>query len=179
MPCATHNVAGDWNASTVPGGGGPGSGWRAMVASGRPRFVLRRTTVRPDSPGDRPSRNILASRLRDLEAAGVIARSIYSQHPPGYESHLTRAGRDLLPVLFALREWGAAHTAQPVSQLLHRCDRPRGQPGAPAARDHRLPRLRGAGPRGRRHRGSAAGLTRARLPQVLRPHLRLVSNRRG
>jgi DNA-binding HxlR family transcriptional regulator len=72
-------------------------------------------------------RNILASRLRDLEAAGVIARSMYSKHPPRYEYHLTRAGRDLLPVLLALREWGEAHTAGPTPDLLHRCDRRAGQ----------------------------------------------------
>ncbi len=72
-------------------------------------------------------RNILASRLRDLEAAGVIARSMYSKHPPRYEYHLTRAGRDLLPVLLALREWGEAHTPQSAPGLLHRRDPPAGQ----------------------------------------------------
>ena len=75
-------------------------------------------------------RNILASRLRDLEAAGVIARSMYSSHPPRYEYHLTRAGRDLLPVLLALREWGEAHTPQSSADLLHRCDQRIGVPAA-------------------------------------------------
>ena len=72
-------------------------------------------------------RNILASRLRDLEAAGVVARSMYSQHPPRYEYHLTRAGRDLLPVLLALREWGQEHTMQPAPELLHGCGQRQGQ----------------------------------------------------
>ena len=75
-------------------------------------------------------RNILASRLRDLEAAGVVARSMYSQHPPRYEYHLTRAGRDLLPVLLALREWGQEHTMRPAPELLHRCGQRHGQRGA-------------------------------------------------
>ena len=75
-------------------------------------------------------RNILASRLRDLEAAGVVARSMYSQHPPRYEYHLTRAGRDLLPVLLALRQWGQEHTMQPAPELLHRYGQRHGQRGA-------------------------------------------------
>lgn len=52
------------------------------------------------------SRDILADRLRKLEAAGIIERQPYSEHPPRYEYHLTQAGRELFPVMLALREWG-------------------------------------------------------------------------
>ncbi len=52
------------------------------------------------------SRDMLADRLRKLEAAGIIERRLYSAHPPRYEYHLTQAGRELFPVLLALREWG-------------------------------------------------------------------------
>jgi DNA-binding HxlR family transcriptional regulator len=52
------------------------------------------------------SRDILADRLRKLEDAGVIERRQYSEHPPRYEYHLTQAGRELFPVMLALREWG-------------------------------------------------------------------------
>ena len=52
------------------------------------------------------SRDILADRLRKLEGAGIIERRPYSEHPPRYEYHLTQAGRELFPVLLALREWG-------------------------------------------------------------------------
>src|SRR5918911_2105935 len=47
------------------------------------------------------SRDILADRLRKLEAAGVIERRQYSEHPPRYEYHLTEAGRELFPVMLA------------------------------------------------------------------------------
>src|SRR5205809_6944814 len=38
------------------------------------------------------SRDILADRLRKLEAAGVIERRLYSEHPPRPAYHPTRAG---------------------------------------------------------------------------------------
>ena len=52
------------------------------------------------------SRDMLADRLRKLEGAGVIERRQYSEHPPRYEYHLTEAGRELFPMMLALREWG-------------------------------------------------------------------------
>jgi DNA-binding HxlR family transcriptional regulator len=52
------------------------------------------------------SRDILTERLRKLEAAGVIERRLYSEHPPRHEYHLTEAGRELFPVMLALTEWG-------------------------------------------------------------------------
>jgi len=54
-------------------------------------------------------RETLALRLRKLEETGVIERRRYSEHPPRDEYVLTDAGRDLSPVLTALREWGERH----------------------------------------------------------------------
>ena len=51
-------------------------------------------------------RDILADRLRKLEAAGVIERRPYSEHPPRHEYHFTEAGRELFPVMLALSQWG-------------------------------------------------------------------------
>jgi DNA-binding HxlR family transcriptional regulator len=51
-------------------------------------------------------RETLALRLRKLEEAGVIERRRYRDHPPRDEYLLTDAGRELIPVLAALREWG-------------------------------------------------------------------------
>ena len=54
-------------------------------------------------------RETLALRLRKLEETGIIERRRYSDHPPRDEYLLTAAGRDLTPVLTALREWGERH----------------------------------------------------------------------
>src|SRR5215467_3544155 len=50
--------------------------------------------------------NILAERLKRLEASGLIESRAYSEHPPRYEYHLTQRGRDLAPVLDAVAAWG-------------------------------------------------------------------------
>ena len=51
-------------------------------------------------------RDRLAARLKSLVAAGVLEQRQYQKHPPRSEYHLTEAGRELLPVLSALRAWG-------------------------------------------------------------------------
>jgi DNA-binding HxlR family transcriptional regulator len=69
------------------------------IAFGNKRFdAIARNTGAP--------RDRLAARLRALEAAGVIARIQYSDHPPRHEYELTQAGRELRMVLQALRTWG-------------------------------------------------------------------------
>lgn len=51
-------------------------------------------------------RDILTTRLRSLESAGIVVRDPYQERPVRYEYRLTRAGRDLQPVILALRTWG-------------------------------------------------------------------------
>ena len=53
--------------------------------------------------------NTLSARLKDLEASGLIARRLYSEHPPRLEYHLTEKGKSLGPVVKALRDWGQRH----------------------------------------------------------------------
>src|SRR5580658_4336869 len=52
------------------------------------------------------SRNILNQRLNRLVEAGVLAKVRYQEHPPRYDYRLTEKGRDLWPVLNAMRQWG-------------------------------------------------------------------------
>jgi DNA-binding HxlR family transcriptional regulator len=54
-------------------------------------------------------RDSLATRLRDLEQAGLIARHRYNEHPPRDEYVLTEAGEALAPVLRELRTWGETY----------------------------------------------------------------------
>lgn len=48
----------------------------------------------------------LASRLKHLEAHGLIERVRYQERPPRDEYRLTKKGADLWKVMTALREWG-------------------------------------------------------------------------
>jgi DNA-binding HxlR family transcriptional regulator len=52
------------------------------------------------------SRNILAERLDHLVDRGVLERQRYQEHPPRHAYVLTDKGRDLWPVLAAMRQWG-------------------------------------------------------------------------
>ncbi len=62
-------------------------------------------------------REVLASRLRKLEGAGVVTRAPYSERPPRFEYALSAAGEELIPVMAALHEWGERHaTPRPVEE---------------------------------------------------------------
>ena len=52
------------------------------------------------------SSRTLAERLRALERAGIVRRHSYPESPPRVEYELTDKGRDLLPVLDAMTEFG-------------------------------------------------------------------------
>jgi DNA-binding HxlR family transcriptional regulator len=51
-------------------------------------------------------RDILAARLKSLEAAGVVQRQPYQERPARHEYHLAEAGEQLVAVLHAIRDWG-------------------------------------------------------------------------
>jgi DNA-binding HxlR family transcriptional regulator len=71
------------------------------------------------------SRDILADRLRKLEAAGVIERRQYSEHPPRDEYHLTEAGQELFPIMLALYQWGDKWAVDsPALIRRHTCGQP-------------------------------------------------------
>ncbi len=48
---------------------------------------------------------MLAERLRDLEAAGLIERTVLPTSPPTVEYRLTARGRRLAPVIEAMRAY--------------------------------------------------------------------------
>ncbi len=54
--------------------------------------------------------NTLSARLKTMEAHGLIASRLYSEHPPRLEYYLTEKGKRLGPVLKALREWGRRYS---------------------------------------------------------------------
>jgi DNA-binding HxlR family transcriptional regulator len=68
-------------------------------------------------------RTLLSGRLRKLEDAGVLERRRYSEHPPRDEYLLTDAGRSLLPVLIAFKEWGDqyCHDGEQTAVFEHAC----------------------------------------------------------
>jgi DNA-binding HxlR family transcriptional regulator len=53
--------------------------------------------------------NILADRLKKMEAAGLIEAKPYQDRPVRYTYLLTEKGRDLGDVLSAVARWGKKH----------------------------------------------------------------------
>lgn len=82
-----------------------GSSWTALILRdlllhGPRRFQDFQTSLAGIPP------TTLSDRLKKLEAHGVIERRLYQQHPPRAEYALTPKGRDLGPVVGAMRDWG-------------------------------------------------------------------------
>lgn len=50
---------------------------------------------------------MVTARLRELEAAGLVSRTVYAEVPPRVVYALTERGRELRPAIEALRRWGA------------------------------------------------------------------------
>jgi DNA-binding HxlR family transcriptional regulator len=55
------------------------------------------------------TQRMLTTHLRELEADGVIARTVYPQVPPKVEYSITPFGRTLEPLLRELALWAEAH----------------------------------------------------------------------
>src|SRR5215510_8801582 len=53
--------------------------------------------------------NILADRLKKMEAAGLVEAKPYQQKPVRWRYELTAKGRDLGHVLAAVARWGKKH----------------------------------------------------------------------
>lgn len=73
------------------------------------------------------SDRLCCSRLRELEAAGLVDRRVMANQPGAVEYRLTHAGRDLDDALTALGRWGhhwlnahpADRTAYHLPQVRH------------------------------------------------------------
>ena len=75
-----------------------------------------------ESPEGIPT-NILADRLKRLEAAGLITKKAYQERPLRHAYSLTRKGADLLPVLTEIMRWANRHipgTAKPPATVIAR-----------------------------------------------------------
>lgn len=80
-----------------------GDAWTLMVMRELFLGVRRYEEIRMHT-GMSPQ--LLSRRLRELVAAGIVARREYQDRPPRFEFVLTDKGLDLWPVVMALRGWG-------------------------------------------------------------------------
>jgi len=70
------------------------------LAAGPCRFTQLERSLAGISP------RTLSQRLRGLEEEGIIAREVYPEAPPRVEYRLTAKGRDIGPIVDAMRAYG-------------------------------------------------------------------------
>lgn len=82
-----------------------GGKYKALIlwhlADGKLRFSELRQRITKATP------KMLTQQLRELEAQNLIHREVYPVIPPKVEYSLTETGRSLMPILVAIRDWGA------------------------------------------------------------------------
>ncbi|MBX4201616.1 helix-turn-helix transcriptional regulator [Candidatus Saccharibacteria bacterium] len=87
-----------------------GNKWTALIllelAKGPVRFSKLETTL----PGISP--RTLSQRLDDMEQMKIITKQAYAEVPPRVEYCLTQKGRDLLPILKSMADWGEHYSAK-------------------------------------------------------------------
>lgn len=90
-----------------------GRRWAGAVIRAMLGGAVRFSEIRDAAEGitDR----VLSQRLKDLEAEGVLTRTVHDQTPVRIEYHLTEKGRDLAAVVGAISAWANDwHVARPA-----------------------------------------------------------------
>ncbi|MGI6012862.1 MAG: winged helix-turn-helix transcriptional regulator [Oscillospiraceae bacterium] len=58
------------------------------------------------------TQKVLTTQLREMEAAGLLTRTVYAEVPPRVEYTLTELGYSLQPILDAMWAWGEQYKAK-------------------------------------------------------------------
>ncbi len=74
-----------------------------QLSDGKLRFSELRQRISKATP------KMLTQQLRELEAQSLIHREVYPVIPPKVEYSLTETGWSLMPILVAMRDWGAQY----------------------------------------------------------------------
>lgn len=77
--------------------------------------VLRFSELRRGMPG--VTERMLTRQLRELEADGLVHRTVYREVPPRVEYGLTELGAGLVPILDQLRVWGERYEERMGAEL--------------------------------------------------------------
>ncbi|KAF1051936.1 MAG: putative HTH-type transcriptional regulator YybR [Stenotrophomonas maltophilia] len=90
-----------------------GGVWKPVILFHLLEGTLRFNALCRLTPSATP--RMMTLQLRELEADGIILRTVYPEVPPKVEYTLTEMGRSLEPILLTMRDWGTRfQSAQPT-----------------------------------------------------------------
>lgn len=84
-----------------------GGKYKALILWHLSGCTLRFSELHKRISGATPK--MLTQQLRELEQNDLIHREVYPVIPPKVEYSLTALGRSLMPILVAMRDWGAGY----------------------------------------------------------------------
>lgn len=84
-----------------------GGKWKAVILYYLLDGTLRFNELRRKIPGI--TQRMLTLQLRELEADGLVERTVYPVVPPHVEYTLSPFGRTLEPILITMRDWGTRY----------------------------------------------------------------------
>ncbi|MVU75833.1 transcriptional regulator [Nocardia sp. ET3-3] len=87
-----------------------GGKWKPVILAHLKEGVRRYGELRRLMPDT--SEKMLIQQLRELEADGLVRRTVFPTVPPQVEYDLSDEGWSLVPVLTALYEWGEKRGAR-------------------------------------------------------------------
>ena len=87
-----------------------GDRWTLLVIEALLAGPRRFGDLQTDVTGIAP--NTLSSRLKALEADGLVIARSYSERPPRYEYALSASGKELAGAISLLTAWGARHSGE-------------------------------------------------------------------
>jgi DNA-binding HxlR family transcriptional regulator len=91
-----------------------GGKWKGIILGLLAEKPRRFTELRRELP--EITQRILTLQLRELEADGIISRTMYQEIPPRVEYALTDFGRTLKPILLAMHEWGDRYGSEVIER---------------------------------------------------------------
>ena len=87
-----------------------GGKYKALILWHLSEKTLRFSQLHKCIPNITPK--MLTQQLRELETDCLIHREVYPVIPPKVEYSLTPIGKSLMPILGAMRDWGAGYLRQ-------------------------------------------------------------------
>lgn len=84
-----------------------GGKYKALILWHLSEGKLRFSELRKCLQGATPK--MLTQQLRELESQNLIHREVFPVIPPKVEYSLTELGKSLMPILVAMRDWGAGY----------------------------------------------------------------------